>query len=243
MLLSKNEKTFGKDNPLMASHDTALPLRNQLSAQETQQMLTQVSQVLLGALELGDPPLETDTTGGPAQGKRTRGRPQRLVWSHLWASLLLCALSGMRSFAEWRRFLGSHPIAGWAPVWLCRNALVKRLMQAGLAPLEQLWGLITDQLDCLPATSSSQEAELAPFASRILCLDETKLDRIARRLRFLRELPAGEAGLFAGKVLALFEVRAQSWFRLEWRENVLDNSLVDTRALSGGLAAGLLVAL
>jgi hypothetical protein len=42
------------------------------------------------------------------------------------------------SSADWRRLLGLQPVGPFAAVWLTRNGLVKRLLQAGLVPLQEL---------------------------------------------------------------------------------------------------------
>jgi hypothetical protein len=114
----------------------------------------------------------------------------------------------MRSFADWRRFLGTESIGGLAPVWLSTNALVKRLLKAGLTPLEELWVVLNDCIS-LDVQEPGPSA-LAPFASTILCLDETKLDKLARHLKPLRDVPGKDPILFAGKMLGLFDLRAKA---------------------------------
>jgi hypothetical protein len=47
--------------------------------------------------------------------------------------------------------------------------------------------------------------ELAPFASRIIALDETKLDALVRRLPWQRQHKVGDPALLAGKLAALFD--------------------------------------
>jgi hypothetical protein len=96
----------------------------------------------------------------------------------LWSSLLLCALQGMRSFADWRRLLGLQAIGPFAPVWLTRNGLVSQLFQAGLVPLQEVWEVVNAQL--AQSSSRAVPATLAAFATAILCLDETRLDAVAR---------------------------------------------------------------
>lgn len=218
----------------MPSHDTGFSP----DGQESAAILQQATTLLLSTLDLCIPP-EDAILVDPSPAKRRRGRPLQLPWTQLWGSLLLCCLGGMRSFADWRRFLGTKRIGGCAPLWLCTNALVKRLLQVGLPPLEELWALVNDRLS-LHASSQDQPG-LAPFAASILCLDETKLDRLARHLQPLRDLPHTDAALFAGKLLALFDLRAQRWLRLEWREKVWENSLVDLLPVLDGLVTGSLL--
>ncbi len=131
----------------------------------------------------------------------------------------------MHSFADWRRLGGLQQIGLFAPVWLTRNGLVKRLLQGGLEPFQELWELINVQL----AQSGSQAipATLAAFASHILCLDETRLDALGKYLKPLRGLSAHDSASFAGKLIGLLDLRAQRWLRLEWREAVHENCKVD----------------
>ena len=66
-----------------------------------------------------------------------------------------------------------------------------------------------------------------PFASHILCLDETRLDALGKYLKPLRGLSAHDSASFAGKLIGLLDLRAQRWLRLEWREAVHENCKVD----------------
>lgn len=187
----------------MSSHDTVLPPANQGADCESATILRQAASLVLNTLDLCREPADA-VLADPATQRR-RGRPLQLPWTQLWGSLLLCTLGGMGSFADWRRFLGTESVGDFPHVWLSTNALVKRLLQAGLSPLEDLWALFNDRLagELAPCT-------LAPFASQLLCLDETKLDRLARHLKPLRHLPSADPALFAGKLLGLFDLRAEA---------------------------------
>lgn len=222
----------------MPLHDTASAPSEPTASPISASIVEQTAHVVLSTLELSASPSQPLTTDPPASS-RGRGRPLTLPWTQLWASLLLCALGGMRSLAQWQRFVGSRQVSGFAPVALCTNALVKRLLHAGLTPWEELWGQIQRQLDCLAVPPPP--LEMASFATQILCLDETKLDRLARHLCFLRHLPRSATEQFAGKLLALFDLRAQRWLRLEWREVVTENSLVDLWPFLQDLAVGTLL--
>ncbi len=170
---------------------------------------------------------------------RGRGRPQQVGGTQLWSSLLLCALQGMHSFADWRRLLGLQAIGPFAPLWLTRNGLVKRLLQAGLVPLQEVWEAVNARL-AFPA-SQAAAATLAAFAPEILCLDETRLDAVGRYLQPRRGLSAHDPACFAGKLIGLFDLRAQRWLRLEWREAVQENCRVDMLDFLQGLSVGSLL--
>ena len=210
----------------MSSHDTPGVDSHQASAAYTH-MIAQISDLLLQACGLGQEP-RLDQWSQIQQDKTTprgRGRPQQVSGTQLWSSLLLCALQGMHSFADWRRLLGLQSIGPFAPLWLTRNGLVKRLLRAGLVPLQEVWEAVNARL-AFPA-SQPATAALAAFALEILCLDETRLDAVGRYLKPRRGLSAHDPACFAGKLIGLFDLRAQRWLRLEWREAVQENCRVD----------------
>ncbi len=164
----------------MSSHDTLGVASHTASAATSAFIIAQTSDLVLQACGLGSTQ-SSDQFSQIQQGEsipRRRGRPQQVGWTQLWSSLLLCALQGMHSFADWRRLLGLQSIGPFAPVWLTRNGLVKRLLQAGLVPLQELWEGINAQLADIG--SQAIPATLAPFATEIFCLDETRLDAVGR---------------------------------------------------------------
>jgi hypothetical protein len=210
----------------MSSHDTPGVDPHQASAAHTH-MIAQISDLLLQASRLGpaQSPDQSSQIQQDGATPRGRGRPQQVSGTQLWSSLLLCALQGMHSFADWRRLLGLQSIGPFAPVWLTRNGLVKRLLRAGLVPLQEVWEVVNARLAQI--SSRAVPATLAAFATDILCLDETRLDAVARYLKPLRGLSAHDAACFAGKLVGLLDLRAQRWLRLEWREDVHENCRVD----------------
>src|SRR5712692_9194433 len=91
----------------------------------------QASALLLEVVKTLEPP--------PPAGKR-RGAPQKIRWPHLWLGLLYGVLTGMNSYQDWWRLLCTQAIGPFAPLAkISDDALVKRLGQAGLAPLQQLF--------------------------------------------------------------------------------------------------------
>jgi hypothetical protein len=113
----------------------------------------------------------------------------------------------MHSFADWRRLLGLQSIGPFAPLWLTRNGLVKRLLQAGLVPLQEVWETVNARL-AFPA-SQTAAATLAAFAPLILCLDETRLDAVGRYLGPRRGLSAHDPACTALKLIGLLDLRAE----------------------------------
>jgi hypothetical protein len=193
----------------MSSHHPPLGEPQQASAAHAL-VVAQTSDLLLQACGLGSVQ-GSDQFSQTQQGEvtpRKRGRPQQIGWTQLWCSLLLCTLQGMHSFADWRRLLGLQSIGPFAAVWLTRNALVKRLLQAGLCPLQELWEEVNARLAHLG--SQAVPATLAAFAPDILCLDETRLDVVGRYLKPLRGLSTNDEACTAFKLVGLFDLRAKA---------------------------------
>lgn len=152
--------------------------------------------------------------------RRGRGRPLSLTWPHLWLGLLWAVLEGLSGYRATTRYLATTPLGPFAPVSLTGSALLQRLQQAGMPPLHELFatfGLWLAQLVAPPACT------LAPFASQIVALDETKLDTLVRRLPWQRQHQPGDPALLAGKLAALFDIRAQRWLRLQYVTEALRN--------------------
>jgi len=180
------------------------------------------------------PHLRTQLTGALVQASQAipapvpassaphpRGRPVRLPAAQRWLGLLWCLLEGMNHYEQLRRWLASHAVGGFAPLLISSDAIVKRLLQAGLAPVETLFTLFEQWLPSLPPT-----CDLAPFASHIVALDETTLDAVTRHLSWQRQHPKGSAALLAGKLAGLFDIRHQRWLRLQYFANAVQNCKV-----------------
>ncbi|SRR5258708_2932514 len=193
----------------MPSQDTSRIEPHQASTTRAR-IIAQASDLVLQACGLDSaqsPNQFSQSLQGEATPRR-RGRPQQVGWTQLWSSLLLSALQGMHSFADWRRLLGLQPVGPFAPVWLTRNGLVKRLLQAGPAPLQEMWEVVNTRL--AQTGSRAVPATLAAFATDIFCLDETRLDAVGRYLKPLRGLSAHDAACFAGKLVGLLDLRAEA---------------------------------
>jgi hypothetical protein len=81
-----------------------------------------------------------------APAARGRGRPVVLEEAHLWLGVLMCVLCGMNSYAQLWRQLGTEVLGPYAPVLLSSDAVVSRLLQAGLAPLSCLLEQLSTRL-------------------------------------------------------------------------------------------------
>jgi hypothetical protein len=74
--------------------------------------------------------------------------------------------------------------------------------------------------------SQALESHLAPyqqtiasFASEVVAIDATTLDKVYRHLPALREVPNGEDQLLPGKLAAVYDIRRQQWRYIEYVEN------------------------
>ncbi|NLT43141.1 MAG: IS4 family transposase [Anaerolineae bacterium] len=168
-----------------------------------------------------------------------RGRPRILPSLCLWAGMLVCVLRGFSNqTALWR--LLSHTGLWFYPRFpVTDEAIYKRLAKEGTAPVERLFAHITQVL----ASRLTPYAipRLAPFATSVLALDQTTLDKVARTLPHLRPLPDDAAALLPGKLAGLFDIRLQQWRQVRYIENPLQNEKADARDMLQSLDPGALI--
>ena len=176
--------------------------------------------------------LDLDRRSGP-------GKPRVLPALLLWTGLVVCVLRGMGSQAALWRLLSQRGLWSFPRLAISDDAVRVRLARDGTAPLERLFAQVTTLL--AERIAPLVETKLAAFASDILVLDEITLDKVARLLPALRALPAGDPGLLAGTLAALFDVRRQQWRRILYREDTLQNEKVAARSLLEGVAKGTLL--
>ena len=77
------------------------------------------------------------------------------------------------------------------------QAVYKRLHAAGTKPLEELFEQISRVL-----AQRFQGAVSDNLAKEVVCIDESTLDAVSRRLPALRGIPDGDSRLLPGKTLA-----------------------------------------
>lgn len=170
---------------------------------------------------------------------RRRGRPASVSLPHLVLALLLGVLHGATHLSSiWRR-LCVEAIGPFAPVQLTYEAVRKRLLTHGVTALQQVFEQVTRGLGQLSQHPSA--CDLAPFASQIVALDESTLDRLRRLTQDLRDLPNRDPHLLPGKLACLFDVRAQRLVRVQFRADVLAACNSALLLLLEGLAAGTLI--
>ena len=167
------------------------------------------------------------------------GRPRVLPAMALWAGLLVCVLRGFGSqLAVWR-LISERQLWFFPRFPVTDQAVYKRLHGAGTKPLERLFEQISSVL--AQRFQGMVSEKLAPFAEEVVCIDESTMDAMSRRLPPLREIPQGDRRLLAGKLAGVFDVRRQQWRTVMFQPDPHQNEKVLARDLVSGLPAGTLV--
>jgi len=189
----------------------------------------------------------------PDPDVRTRGRPRIVPAVCLWAGLLVCVLHGGTAYAELWRLLSLHGLWDYPRFGITDQAIYKRLAQDDGSTLRRLFttlsGVLAQRLaPLLPLLAASAGtgagvvgANLVPWATMVVALDETTLDQVARLLPALRDVPVGDVRLLPGKLAALFDLRTQQFVRVDHRPEVHQNEKVVARDLVAALPPGSLV--
>ena len=173
-----------------------------------------------------------------AVGSKRRGRPATLSGLQLCLGIMLCGLRGFGAQLGLWRLLCLEPIGPFLPVKVGDQAIYNRLERAaGLMEyfFEQVSGWMGQQL------IGWEDRQLAPFARQVLALDESTLDVVGRWLPQLRSLLAGDPGLLAGRISALFDVRLQQWVRVDLLAEASANCKQHAREMIASLQAGVLL--
>jgi hypothetical protein len=170
------------------------------------------------------------------------GRPVSLPSMSLWMAVLVAVLRGLKSQRAIWRLLAA---GGWwrQPCYDIEDqAVYKRLEQEGWMPLAHLFARVSQLLAhwLQPALQAyhQRHAPLAPFAKKIVALDEMYLDQVSRRLPILRHLKKGDVQLLPGKLVALFDVRLQQWRAIEYIASAKKNGMTQARAMLASVKEG-----
>ncbi|HVX30901.1 MAG TPA: IS4 family transposase [Nitrolancea sp.] len=170
----------------------------------------------------------------PDEREGKPGRPRILPAAALWGGVLVGILRGMRSQLEIWRLLSELRLWDYPRFPVSDQAVYRRLATAGTAPLEQLFAATSTVLQARLAPYVAED--LAPFARDVVVLDETTLDRVARTLPVLREVPAGDDRMMPGKLAGVYDVRRQLWRHVTYLPDPHQNEKVAARDLAATLA-------
>lgn len=162
-----------------------------------------------------------DRRGGP-------GRPEILPAAALWSAFTIGVLTGdLSQVAIWRRLVNPH---WWyrGTLQISKEAVYHRLDCAGPSPIEPLFAQMTIALVARRAIVPGYES-LASWASELVALDESTLDKVARKTPDLREIPPTSSELLGGKITALFDLRRQLLRRVLVHDSGTQNERVAAR--------------
>ncbi len=173
---------------------------------------------------------------GDERKKKKSGRPQQVPWVQIVAGVLLSVLFGMNHYQQlWRR-LRRKSLAGFAPISVQDDAIIKRLKNAGTEPFERLLKYLGQQ----PVVEGTAQ-DLASFAPYVVAIDVMTGDQMQRLLKPQRSLKKGDPQLLPGKLAGRYNIRCQQWEVVQWRKEVQANCKVQVMSLLAGLEPGSLV--
>jgi Transposase DDE domain len=223
-----------KDNPfiidlvyerkiLLMTHDTPSP---HASAPGTP-MRAQVEHLLL------------TIPAASASAPHKRGRPRTLSAWHVSLAVLLCLLHGLQSQLEVWRQIAFYGVGQLPALPLSDQAVYNRLEQDGVSAFQSVFAHVSQWL--AQRLAPYEKRTLAPFATAVVALDESVLDRVKRWVSWLREVPDGDSRLLPGRLVGLFDVRLQQWWRLDVLLDANADCKVHARAMLSALAPGTLL--
>ncbi len=166
------------------------------------------------------------------------GRPAVLPALCLWAGVVVCALRGWSSQLAIWRLLSSKGLWDYPRYPVSDQAVYNRLERAGDNPLKQLFEQVSAVLG---ERLSPYGQSLASFASEVVTIDVTTLDKLLRHLPLLREVPDGDARLLPGKLAGVFDVRLQQWRYVEHVADPQENEKIAAQSLLGHIQRGALI--
>lgn len=167
-----------------------------------------------------------------------RGRPRILPALCLWAGVVVCVLEGWSSQLAIWRLLSVKGLWEYPRFPISDQAIYKRLEQEGDGPLKELFEAISQTLSERLAPYAQR---IASFATQVVAIDHTSLDKVMRHLPLLREVPNGDRRLLAGKLAGVFDIRIQQWQYIEYIENPVENEKKGMHGLLNHIRKGALI--
>jgi hypothetical protein len=166
-----------------------------------------------------------------------RGRPRILPALCLWAGVLVCVLRGWSSQLGIWRLLSGKGLWDYPRFPISDQAVYKRLENGGEGPIKRLFEQVSE---ILSERLQPYTQPLASFASEVVAIDATTLDKVMRHLPLLRDVAKGES-ILAGKLAGVFDVRLQQWRYVEYIEKPEENERVSAPSLLEHLQRGALI--
>ena len=167
-----------------------------------------------------------------------RGRPRVLPAMCLWAGVIVCVLRGWSSQLAIWRLLSQKGLWNYPRFLISDQAVYKRLEQGGVEPLKELFQWVSQALEShlMPYLQP-----IASFASEVVAIDATTLDKVFRSLPALRDVPNGDDQLLPGKLAAVYDIRMQQWRHVEYVKNPHANDKSYSRDLLDHIQRGALI--
>ena len=157
----------------------------------------------------------------PELGPRGPGRPPVLPAALLWLGFLLAVLRGLTSQRAVWRLLAFHGFWGHPAIPVTEQAVYARLAHAPATALaavfQRVTALLKDRFDAV------SDLSCAPFATEIWAFDHSVLDPVLRKLKLLRDVPAGAPSLLPGRLATLFDLRRQIFAHVRLEPNAQRN--------------------
>jgi len=136
------------------------------------------------------------------------------------------------------RLLNSKGLWNYPRFPISDQAVYKRLEEGGEAPLKSLFEQVSVVLQ---ERLKPYQQSLASFASEVVAMDATTLDKVIKHLPLLRAVANGNAAVLAGRLAGIFDVRLQQWRYVEYVENPTENERVSAPSLLEHLQRGALI--
>jgi len=172
----------------------------------------------------------------PPSAARGRGALPVLPAMALWAGMLVCVLRGFSTQLALWRLLAVHGLWG-RRFEIGKGAIYDRLERGTAVPLEGLFVRLSQVLH--GRLAPYVDHTLAPFATEVVAIDETVLEKVLKLLPALRE-KRGRA-LLPGKLATVFDLRRQQWCRAQVIEDVDEREQLHARDLVAGIPAKSLI--
>jgi hypothetical protein len=196
-------------------------------------MITDLKTALTSLLEELTPWQNSD------QRVSKRGSKGKMSVMLLCLAVLQCLLRGWTHQLDIWRIVSQFGVGHWAPAAVTDQAVYNRLDRQGSALMQQGCAKISQWL--FERSAPWEDRTLAPFARRVLALDESVLESRKRWIADLRGVPAGDSLLLAGRLCCLFDIRRQQWCHLTFLPNATAHCQAYVRTLLKEIQEGTLL--
>ncbi len=175
-------------------------------------------------------PIQTDPIG--------RWRPRILRRCVCRGGVLVCVLRGWSSQLGIWRLLNHRGLWDYPRFAISDQAVYARLEKGGEDPLKRLFEQVSAVLQ---ERLKPPLQPIARFASEVVAIDETTLDKVMRHLPLLRKVADGDHQLLPGKLAGVFDIRLQQWRYVEHIPNPHENERMAAPSLLAHIQLGALI--